>query len=248
MQSDHSLTRAGVQRRETTDPIAQVFADATHDLVAPINQVSSLIGLLLRKNAGAASDPASGEILDHINQAVSRMRTLADGLRTISRLLSEPMALRPVDTGALVSAILPNFAPAIDAGTAQVSCEQLPSVMADCSRLTWLFQELIENAIRSRGSKPAVIQIGAEARGDDWLFSVRDDGIGLDSKSAGQVFRIFRRLNPETAAGSGVGLTICRQIIAQHRGEIWIESEPGQGTTVFFTLPKVDTCTEQTLR
>jgi len=219
------------------DPIAQVFADAAHDLVGPINQVSSLMGLLLRKNPELSADPASAEILGHIQQAVTRMRTLADGLRTISRLLSDPMVMQPLEAGPLISSVLLNLQDRIAAANAEVSVAELPTITADSSRLMWLFEELIENALKFRGSAPAVIRIAAEPLGQDWLFSVRDRGPGFDPKVADHVFRIFRRLNPNAPPGSGVGLTICRQIIERHHGKMWIEPEPGRGTTVFFTLP-----------
>src|SRR5690242_5172482 len=122
------------------DAVAQVFSDVTHDLVAPVNQVSSLIGLLVRKNADLASDPATGEILDHINVAVKRMRSLADGLRTVSRVLGQSMTMRSVDSGALVSAVLLNLTPEIEAAKARITVENLPFVVADNSRLMWVFQ------------------------------------------------------------------------------------------------------------
>jgi chemotaxis family two-component system sensor kinase Cph1 len=232
-----TVSRARAQvARDGPDPIAQVFADATHDLVGPLNQVSSLLGFLVRKTPTLSSDPGSAEILDHLQQAVRRMRTLADGLRTVARVLGEPATRQPVGLAALLSAVLSNSEDKIAAAKAQVSSDRLPTVMADSARLMWVFQELIDNALKFH-SGPPKIEIRVEPRGEYWVFSVRDHGPGLDSKSAAHAFRIFRRLDPEKAPGNGVGLTICRQIIAQHHGEIWIESEPGCGTTVFFTLP-----------
>jgi signal transduction histidine kinase len=148
------------------------------------------------------------------------------------------MSLQPVDSETLLSAALRNSARKIETGGARVSCGKLPKVLADSRRLTFVFEELIENAIKFRGAAPVSVHIAAEARGGHWLFSVRDEGPGFDPRSAGLVFRMFRRLDPEGAPGSGVGLTICRQIIEQHQGEMWVDSEPGRGTIVFFTLPQ----------
>ncbi len=112
----------------------------------------------------------------------------------------------------------------------------LPVILADGARMEFVFEELLENAIKSRGQAPVRIEIGASAGAGRWTFWVRDNGRGFDGRWSREVFRMFRRLEPG-AEGSGVGLTICRRIVELHQGEMWAESEPARGTTLFFTLP-----------
>lgn len=115
----------------------------------------------------------------------------------------------------------------------------LPVVIGDPVQLTRLFQNLLVNSIRYRGDEPPRIDIGAEDRGNEWLFSVRDNGIGIEPQYAEKVFGIFKILQPrEKSSGSGMGLAICRKIVSRHEGRIWVDSELGKGATFHFTLLK----------
>jgi chemotaxis family two-component system sensor kinase Cph1 len=128
---------------------------------------------------------------------------------------------------------------AIANSDAQVTCSDLPTVIADETQLVQLFQNLISNAIKYRSQEPPVIQVTAQRQDGQWLFSVCDNGIGIDPKYAERIFVIFQRLHTqEEYAGTGIGLTIAAKIVERHAGRIWVESELGQGATFYFTIPE----------
>jgi light-regulated signal transduction histidine kinase (bacteriophytochrome) len=230
--------RAGVTG-PANDATAELFLDCTHDLVAPLNQVSVLIALLIRKNEAVLTGPDSQEILENIETSVKRMRNLAEGMKRLSRMLSEPISAAPVDAASLLAGAVRNCGRRFDAGDFEIVSGPLPCIAADGRRMEFVFEELLENAIKYRARTPVRIQIGATAGAGQWTFSVRDDGPGFDARWSQEAFRIFRRMDPGAAVGSGVGLTICKRIIGLHHGEMWAESEPARGTTLYFTLPQL---------
>ncbi len=215
-----------------SDFTAQLFSDAAHDLAGPMNQVAALVSLLAKKHSELLAEPASAELMDHIQSAVRQMRTRAEGLRVLSQMLSEPMSPERLDTNALLSE-------AARGSGVELSPASLPQIEADPKRMAFVFRELIANAAKFRGAEPPRLQVHAHPRECDWLFEFHDNGAGFDARSARDVFRIFRRLEPGAHTGSGVGLTLCRLIVEKHRGEIWAESEPGKGATISFSLPRL---------
>lgn len=219
----------------------QLFRDVAHDVVAPMNQVSTLVALLVRRHQAVLTDEGSSELLEHIQTAVQRMKVMSGGLRTVSRMLGDAPSPEFIQSEELLATALHNCHRLIETAHASIEYGDLPIIFADAQRITYVFQELIENAIRFRGAEPLRIRIGATERGSDWLFTVRDNGSGFDARSAEEVFRIFRRAHPEYQSSQGVGLTICREVIVQHGGRMWAESERGEGTSVCFTLPRVST-------
>jgi light-regulated signal transduction histidine kinase (bacteriophytochrome) len=126
----------------------------------------------------------------------------------------------------------------ITEAAAEISHGPLPTVMGDAAQFTHLFQNLIGNAIKFRGQEPPRIHVSAELKGREWVFSVRDNGIGLDPQFADRIFMVFQRLHRhEDYPGTGIGLAIARKIVEHHGGRIWVESEPGKGATFCFTVP-----------
>jgi light-regulated signal transduction histidine kinase (bacteriophytochrome) len=159
-------------------------------------------------------------------------------LLSFSRIGRRGIDLKPVDVKDVLRLVLTNLQASIDESGARISYEALPSIIADPSLLQQLFQNLIANAIKFRGPSAPIINVSAENRTKEWIFSVKDNGIGIASEHAETIFVIFRRLHPhEEYPGSGIGLSICKKIIEQHDGRIWVESEPGRGSTFKFTLP-----------
>jgi chemotaxis family two-component system sensor kinase Cph1 len=138
--------------------------------------------------------------------------------------------------GGLLDQALADLREAVEQSGAKVTRSPLPEIEAEPSQIVQVFQNLIGNALKFRGEAPPRIHVSARREGREWVFSVRDNGIGMDPAEAEQVFTLFKRLHPEIP-GSGIGLAICRKIVERHGGRLWVESEPGRGSTFSFTLP-----------
>jgi light-regulated signal transduction histidine kinase (bacteriophytochrome) len=167
------------------------------------------------------------------------MQSLITALLELSQVSSSDRPPSPVDAGAALDAALDNLGAAIEEGGAEVSHGPLPIVMADATQLTQLFQNLIGNAIKFRGDRRPEIRVEAVARGDEWLLSIRDNGIGIAAAHRDRIFGIFQRLHTrEEYPGTGIGLAVCKKIVERSGGRIWVESTPGEGTTFYFTFPR----------
>jgi light-regulated signal transduction histidine kinase (bacteriophytochrome) len=142
----------------------------------------------------------------------------------------------------LLKEALANLQFLIEESGANIKSESLPMIKGDSTQLVMVFQNLLGNAIKFRGSEPPCIHIGIRQEAGEWIFSVRDNGIGIDPKFAERIFIIFQRLNDRTAyPGTGIGLAICKRVIQRHGGRIWVQSRPGEGATFFFTVPVKET-------
>jgi chemotaxis family two-component system sensor kinase Cph1 len=143
-----------------------------------------------------------------------------------------------VDCASLVQQALGNLRPTIEESRAEVVTEPLPMVTGDGHQLKQLFQNLIGNAIKFRNHAAPKVHVSARLDGDEWIFSIHDNGIGFDPQFADRIFVIFQRLHSkERYAGTGIGLAICKKIVERHNGRIWAESKPGEGATFYFTIP-----------
>jgi signal transduction histidine kinase len=166
------------------------------------------------------------------------MQSLINDLLAYSRLGRQEREIGPVDTGAMVARVVDTVRDALTGTGGGIHIEALPSVSGDGAQLEQVFRHLLANALKFHGTAPSVIEIAARARGDEWWFSVTDNGIGIEAEYAELVFTMFRRLNDREAyAGNGIGLAICRRIVEQHGGRIWHEPRPGGGSRFCFTLP-----------
>jgi len=146
--------------------------------------------------------------------------------------------MEPTDARRSVQEALTNLQASIGESGAAVQVDPLPAVRADAVQLTQLFQNLIANAIKFRSDRPPEVHVGARREQDAWLFWVRDNGIGIESQYAERIFMIFQRLHTrKTYPGTGIGLAICKRIVERHGGRIWVESQPGQSSAFYFTLP-----------
>lgn len=212
---------------------------ASHDLQEPLRMVSSYTQLLARRYRGKLDSDAD-EFIGYAVDGANRMQTLINDLLAYSRVTAQGKVFERVDCNGLLEEVLSNLRVADEQNRAVVTHDPLPTVMADRGQLGQLFQNLIGNAIKFRGEEPPQIHVSAEQRTGEWLFSVRDNGIGVGPEYAERIFVIFQRLhNREEYPGTGIGLAICKKIVERHGGRIWVVSHTGQGATFHFTLPIV---------
>jgi len=215
----------------------QQFAHVvSHDLQEPLRMVSSYLQLLERKYRGKLDEKADTYIHFAVDGA-RRMQSLIEGLLNYSRIDSAEFDW--VDTNQTFADAVANLATAIRESHGEVRCGALPSVWGDATQMLQLFQNLIANGVkyRKRGVPPRIVVSAAQGQ-NEWVFSVRDNGIGIKKEDHETVFQMFRRLHTKDEyPGTGIGLASCKKIVEQHQGRIWIESSPGEGTTIFFTIP-----------
>jgi len=211
---------------------------ASHDLQEPLRMVASYTQLLAKRYSGQLDERADRYIHYAVDGA-TRMQQLIVDLLAYSRVNSKALDLRLTDCEQAVAGSLQNLKAAIDESGASVTWDPLPTFMADTSQLVQLFQNLLGNAIKFRREAPPRIHISAVDNGTDWLFSVRDNGIGIDPRHADSIFQVFQRLHGRGEyPGTGIGLALCKTVVERHGGKIWVESEVGVGSDFRFTLPK----------
>lgn len=234
-----SLSRDATERRERERELEQFASVASHDLREPLRMVSSYLQLLDRRYGDELDDDA-GEFIDYAVDGAERMREMIQGLLEYSRVGTRGQELRPTALGAVYEEARQNLRVAIDESEAELTVGDLPTVHGDPRQLVQLLQNLLTNAIKYAGDDPPRIDVSAEHSGGQWLITVSDDGIGIDPDQTEQVFELFERLHGQEAyAGTGIGLTVAQKIVTRHGGDIWVESEPGGGSTFSFTLPEV---------
>ena len=199
--------------------------------------VASFTQLLARRYRGTL-DADADEFIGHITDGAKRMGQLIDDLLMFSRVGTRDIALRPTETQGIVNRAIANLGAAIQECGAIVTCDDLPSVIGEPTLMAQLFQNLIGNAIKYRGDRTPEIFVHAERGDGEWLFSIRDNGIGIDPKFGQRIFVIFQRLHGRGEyPGTGIGLAVCKRIVERHGGRIWVESQPGAGSTFYFTIP-----------
>jgi chemotaxis family two-component system sensor kinase Cph1 len=210
---------------------------ASHDLQEPLNQVANYVELLEVRYREELDEDAE-EYINFAVEGVRLMQTLIDDVLAYSKVDLKGVEFELCDVGHALEKSLINLRGRIAESGAKITQEPFPTVMADSTQLMQLFQNLIGNAIKFRSHQPLEIQIGAQRIEDAWLFSVKDNGIGIDPKFSERIFVIFQRLHTrEEYPGTGMGLAICKKIVECHRGSIWVESELGHGSTFYFTIP-----------
>ncbi len=210
---------------------------ASHDLQEPLRMVSSYTQLLARRYKGRL-DADADEFIAFAVDGAYRMQRLINDLLSYSRVGTRGKEFEPTDCAAFFDQAITNLKGTIGESGAEVTCGPLPTVMADKSQIGQLLQNLIGNALKYHGDEPPRVHVSAEQKGDEWVFSVRDNGIGIDPQYADRIFVIFQRLhNREEYAGTGIGLAICKKIVERHGGRIWLESQLGSGATFHFTIP-----------
>jgi two-component system, chemotaxis family, sensor kinase Cph1 len=211
---------------------------ASHDLQEPLNQVANYVQLLEMRYENQLDGDAR-EFIEFAVEGVSLMQTLIDDVLAYSKVDLQAIEWQLTDVESALNHALGNLRGRIADSGATITHDPLPTIVADGTQLMQLFQNLIGNAIKfKQPDHPPQIHIGAERQEEAWLFSVTDNGIGLDQQFSDRIFVIFQRLHTrDEYPGTGMGLAICKKIVECHRGRIWVESELGQGATFSFTIP-----------
>jgi signal transduction histidine kinase len=211
---------------------------ASHDLQEPLRAVNSYAQLLARKYQGNL-DAKADKYLGYIMEGATRMQQLINDLLEFSRVGTRGKELKPTACEVVLDRVLQNLQVAIAQSQARVTHDPLPTVMGDEIQLIQLFQNLISNAIKFRREEPPTVHISAAPGENEWVFSIRDNGIGMEPEYFERIFVIFQRLHSRVEyPGTGIGLAVCKKILERHGGHIWVESQLQVGTTFHFTLPK----------
>jgi signal transduction histidine kinase len=232
------LEQQSLELTRSNADLEQFAYVASHDLQEPLRMVTSYLQLIEKRYRGKL-DADADEFIDYAVDGGNRMKLLIQDLLTYSSVRTSAGRFAPVDCGALLDHVLADdLRMLIDENGATVTRDPLPTVMADAGQIRHLFQNLLTNAIKFRSDEPPCVHVSAERIEDaEWAFSLRDNGIGIDPARLKRVFGMFQRVHGRGEyPGTGLGLAICRRIVESHAGRIWAESEPGNGSTFWFTL------------
>ena len=237
-QANDTLARTAEELTRSNLELEQFAYVASHDLQEPLRMVASYLQLIERRYRGQLDSDAD-EFIGFAVDGAKRMQVLIHDLLEYSRVGTRGKAFESTDCAAVLEEVIANLHVAILESEAAVTHDALPVVLADPIQLTQLLQNLIGNAIKFRRPEaPVQVHVTAAHEGAEWVFSVRDNGIGIPAGQAERIFNIFQRLHTrDQYPGTGIGLAICKRIVERHGGRIWVESQPEHGSTFFFTIP-----------
>ena len=232
-----SLEKAVAELRRSNQELEQFAYVASHDLQEPLRKIASFCSLLETRYAERLDERGS-VYLHYIVDGATRMQALVNDLLLYSRVTTRGAEFAPAAMDDALREALTNLELAVAESGAQVSFDPLPRVVGDAAQLARVFQNLIGNAIKYRGEAAPRIHVGAAEESGEWMFFVRDNGIGIAPEYAERIFVIFQRLHTrEEYGGTGIGLAVCKKIVERHGGRIWVESTAGRGATFRFSLP-----------
>lgn len=235
------------QLREANKALADTNLDlrrfayvASHDLQTPLRSIASFVELL-GTTYGPALDAQANDWIARAGGSAKHLQTLIGDLLEYSRIDAEPRAFKPVAMTEVLDRVRSLVEVAAREANATITADELPEVVGDRSQLVQLVLNLVSNALKYRAAEPPRIHLAVEDRDNDWLFGIRDNGIGIAPKYHQQIFEVFKRLHDQkTYPGTGIGLAICRGVVERHGGSIWVESHEGGGSRFLFTIPKVE--------
>jgi PAS domain S-box-containing protein len=236
--AEEKLEQSLADLERSNQELEQFAYVASHDLQEPLRMISSYTQLLAKRYEGRLDDKAQKYVHYAVDGAV-RMQTLINDLLAYSRVGTRGRPPEFTDSHSALGEARRNLAVLIRETRAVISNDDLPTVRADPSQLALVFQNLLANAIKFRRQDLPHIHVSARDQDREWAFAVQDNGIGIESRHAERVFVLFQRLHTrEEYPGTGIGLAVCKRIVERHGGKIWFTSEPGNGSTFFFTIPK----------
>ncbi len=235
------LQRSNAELQRLNEDLNQFAYSASHDLQEPLRMVAIYSQMLERKYKGQLSGDAN-EYIDQIVQGARHMDMLLKDLLAYAQTVNISLEnVQPVEGTVVLERALSNLSAAVTESKATVNYNGLPQVRVQEVHLLQLFQNLIGNAIKYHADEPPRVDVTARREGSSWAFAVKDNGIGIPPEYSDQVFRMFKRLHSSSKyEGTGMGLAICHRIVERYGGRIWVESEEGQGSTFWFTLPAAD--------
>jgi light-regulated signal transduction histidine kinase (bacteriophytochrome) len=232
------LQRYSEDLQRSNKELEQFAYVASHDLQEPLRMVSSYTQLLAERYKDRLDDKAH-KYIEYAADGAARMQGLINDLLEFSRIGMRGKPLELTDANAALDSARRNLTALIDESHALITNDKLPSIRADTSQLIVIFQNLIANAIKFCNEARPQVHVSARDERRETVFSVRDNGIGIDIQYADKIFLIFQRLHTrQEYPGTGIGLALCKRIVERHGGKIWFESEPGKGSTFFFSISK----------
>jgi PAS domain S-box-containing protein len=236
-ETENGLEKARKELERSNEELHRFGYVASHDLQEPLRMIVSYVQLLERRYKGKLDSDAD----DYINFAVDgakRMQNLINDLLSYSRVDSRGKVFESTNMEKVFEAAMDNLQVAIEDSKAEVTHEPLPTVVADEVQMVQIFQNMVANAIKFHDKEAPRVHVSAELKENEWLFSVKDNGMGIEPQYFDRIFIIFQRLNGQEYSGTGLGLSIVKKIIERHGGRVWVESEYGKGSTFYFTIPK----------
>jgi PAS domain S-box-containing protein len=237
-EAEEVLKKYAVELKNSNSDLENFAYIAGHDLHEPLRMVSSFLKLLEKKLAGQLDDTTKKYIYFAVDGA-DRMKKLIDALLQYSRVGANKEKFTSIDLNEVLTYNLLLLKKNINSSKATIHVKPLPVITANTTLINELFFNLINNAIKYRGEKLPEIEVGCNNEKDQFVFYVKDNGIGINPQNFDRIFIIFQRLHArEEYSGTGIGLSLCKKIVETHKGKIWVESEPGNGSTFFFSIPK----------
>jgi PAS domain S-box-containing protein len=235
--AEEKLAQQARELARSNAELEQFAYVASHDLQEPLRLISSYTHLLEKRYQGKL-DADADEFIGYTLESAARMQRLISDLLAYSRVSMHGKLFDQTDMNEALKQALFSLQIAIEENQALITQDNLPVLNVDAVQMAQLFQNLIGNAIKFHGQEPPRIHVSARQAGEMWIFAVKDNGIGIDPRFSERIFVLFQRLHDRSEySGTGIGLAICKRIVERHQGKIWVDSEPGQGATFYFTLP-----------